>query len=98
MRQPPVLATPPVSVIRSSTVSEVSDPVHEEVRRLEDSDDVEADLRGLARELLRLVMRPRILQLRRLVIGEAGRFPELAQPPRTLAGCEWTLSTSGWRR
>ena len=67
------------SEIVTATVSEISDPVHEEVLRLEDSGDVEADLRGLARELLRMVMQPRILQLRRLVIGEAGRFPELGR-------------------
>lgn len=67
------------SEIVVATVSEVSDPVHEEVRKLEHSDDVEADLRALARELLRMVVQPRILQLRRLVIGEAGRFPELGR-------------------
>ena len=67
------------SEIVVATVSEISDPVHEEVRRLEDSDDVEADLRGLARKLLRMVIQPRIMQLRRLVIGEAGRFPELGR-------------------
>jgi TetR/AcrR family transcriptional regulator, mexJK operon transcriptional repressor len=67
------------SEIVVATVSEISDPVHEEVRKLEDSDDVEADLRGLARKLLRMVMQPRILRLRRLVIGEAGRFPELGR-------------------
>jgi AcrR family transcriptional regulator len=79
------------SEIVTGTVSEVSDPVYEEVRKLEDSGDVEADLRGLARRLLERVMQPRILQLRRLVIGEAGRFPELGQvfyeqgPGRTIA-------------
>ena len=67
------------SEIVVSTVSEVSDPVYEEVLKLEDSGDVEADLRGLARRLLGRVMQPRILQLRRLVIGEAGRFPELGR-------------------
>ena len=72
-------------------MNEVSDPVHAEVLRLEDSGDVEADLRGLARELLRMVLQPRILQLRRLVIAEAGRFPELGRtfyeqgPGRTIA-------------
>ncbi len=67
------------SEIVVATVSEISDPVHDEVLKLEDSGDVEADLRGLARRLLRRVMQPRILQLRRLVIGEAGRFPELGR-------------------
>jgi TetR/AcrR family transcriptional repressor of mexJK operon len=79
------------SEIVTGAVSEVSDPVHAEVLTLEDSGDVEADLRGLARGLLRMVLQPRILQLRRLVIGEAGRFPELGRafyvqgPERTIA-------------
>jgi TetR/AcrR family transcriptional regulator, mexJK operon transcriptional repressor len=67
------------SEIVIATVSEISDPVYDEVLKLEDSGDVEADLRGLARRLLERVMQPRILQLRRLVIGEAGRFPELGR-------------------
>ena len=46
---------------------------------LRDSGDVEADLRDLARRQLARVMQPRLLQLRRLVIGEAGRFPELGR-------------------
>jgi TetR/AcrR family transcriptional regulator, mexJK operon transcriptional repressor len=64
------------SEIVSSTVDEVSEPVHREVRKLEDTGDVEADLRDLARRQLSAVMQPRLLQLRRLVIGEVGRFPE----------------------
>ena len=36
-------------------------------------------LRQLARRYLHLVMRPEVLRLRRLVLGEAGRFPELAR-------------------
>jgi AcrR family transcriptional regulator len=67
------------SEIVTGTVKDVSDPVHDEVRRLEDTGDVAADLRGLAQRLLERVMQPRILQLRRLVIGEAGRFPELGR-------------------
>jgi AcrR family transcriptional regulator len=79
------------SEIVTGTVKDVSDPVYDEVRELEDSGDVEADLRGLARRLLERVMQPEILRLRRLVIGEAGRFPELGQvfyeqgPGRTIA-------------
>lgn len=65
--------------IVTSTVNEVSDPVHEEVLALQDSGDVEADLRNLARRQLRRVMQPRLLALRRLVIGEATRFPELGR-------------------
>jgi AcrR family transcriptional regulator len=76
--------------IVTGTVDEAGDRVHAEVLQLADSGDVEADLRDLARRQLKLVMRPRVLQLRRLVIGEAGRFPALGRtfyergPGRTL--------------
>ncbi len=46
---------------------------------LEASDDLPADLRELARRYLHTVMRPEVLRLRRLVLGEAGRFPDLAR-------------------
>jgi TetR/AcrR family transcriptional repressor of mexJK operon len=78
------------SEIVTGTVDAAGDRVHAEVLRLADSGDVEADLRDLARRQLALVMQPRVLQLRRLVIGEAGRFPELGRtfyergPGRTL--------------
>jgi TetR/AcrR family transcriptional regulator, mexJK operon transcriptional repressor len=61
------------------TVEEVSDPNYREVVNLKDSGDVEEDLRDLARGQLARVLQPRLLQLRRLVIGEAGRFPELGR-------------------
>jgi TetR/AcrR family transcriptional regulator, mexJK operon transcriptional repressor len=73
------------------TVDEISDPNYEAVFALRDSGDVGADLRTLAREQLARVMQPRLLQLRRLVIGESGRFPELGQlfyergPGRTIS-------------
>lgn len=73
------------------TVDEAAEPVHAEVAALRDTGDVAADLRDLARRQLTMVMRPRLLQLRRLVIGEAGRFPELGRlfaergPARTVA-------------
>ncbi len=79
------------SEIVTSTVSEASDPVHDEVRHLQDSGDLDADLRDLARRQLALVLQPRILQLRRLVIAEAARFPDLGRafyeqgPGRTIA-------------
>jgi AcrR family transcriptional regulator len=72
-------------------VAAAADPVHDEVLRLEQTEDIEQDLRDLARHLVARVMRPRILQLRRLVIGEADRFPELGRtfheqgPGRTMA-------------
>lgn len=40
---------------------------------------VEERLRSFARNFLMGVMRPDVLKLRRLVIGEVGRFPELGQ-------------------
>jgi TetR/AcrR family transcriptional repressor of mexJK operon len=77
--------------IVNTTVNEISDPVHEEVLNLHDSGDIEADLRDLARRQLTSVMRPQLLELRRLVIAEANRFPELGRtfydrgPGRTIA-------------
>jgi TetR/AcrR family transcriptional repressor of mexJK operon len=65
--------------IVTTTVDEAGDPVQEEVARLGESDDLEADLREIARRQLAVVVQPRIMQLRRLVIGEAERFPELGR-------------------
>ncbi len=79
------------SEVVTSTVKEASDPVHAEVLELRDSGDLDADLRDLARRQLALVMQPRLLQLRRLVIAESSRFPELGRtfyeqgPGRTIA-------------
>jgi TetR/AcrR family transcriptional regulator, mexJK operon transcriptional repressor len=67
------------SEIVVATVNEAGEPTVDEVVNLRDSGDVEADLRDLARRLLARVMQPRLLQLRRVVIGEAGRFPELGR-------------------
>ncbi len=74
-----------------ATVRAASDPVHDELLSLQESGDIEADLRDLARRQLAKVMQPQVLQLRRLVIGEAGRFPDLGRtfyelgPGRTIA-------------
>jgi TetR/AcrR family transcriptional repressor of mexJK operon len=79
------------SEIVTGAVDAASDPVYEEVHRPQDSGDLEADLRDLARRQLTKVMQPRLLALRRLVIAEAGRFPELGLvfyergPGRTIA-------------
>jgi TetR/AcrR family transcriptional regulator, mexJK operon transcriptional repressor len=79
------------SEIVTRTVDQAGEPTVNEVLNLRDSGNLEADLCDLARRLLARVMQPRLLQLRRLVIGEAGRFPELGQifyergPARTLA-------------
>lgn len=63
----------------AATVESASDPVHEEVRRLADSGRLDRDLRDLARRLLRLVLQPTMLRLRRLVIAEARQFPDLGR-------------------
>ena len=74
-----------------TTVDHASDPVHDEVVEVRDTGDLAADLTDLARRQLAIVMRPRLLALRRLVIGEADRFPELGRtfydrgPGRTIA-------------
>ena len=65
--------------IVTATVARVSDPVAEQVASLRDSDDLDTGLRDLARALLAQVIQPSVMQLRRLVIGEAGRFPELGR-------------------
>ncbi|WP_136709549.1 TetR/AcrR family transcriptional regulator [Agromyces sp. H66] len=55
------------------------DRVHNEVADPPDATAVPAYLRNYAERQLDVVMTPRLLQLRRLVIGEVGRFPELAR-------------------
>ena len=65
--------------IVADTVAEVADPVARQVASLRDSGDLEADLRDLAHALLAQVIQPRVMQLRRLVIAEAGRFPDLGR-------------------
>ena len=67
------------TAIVTATVREVSDPVHEEILNLQESGHLETDLRDLALRQLTMVMQPRVLELRRLVIGEAGRFPSLGR-------------------
>jgi TetR/AcrR family transcriptional repressor of mexJK operon len=53
--------------------------------------DAETGLRAVAQLYTRFVIRPEVLRLRRLVLGEAGRFPNLARryysavPERTYA-------------
>ena len=67
------------SEIVTATVDEIADPNTDEVLNLNDTGDLERDLRDFARRQLRAVMEPRLLQLRRLVIGEAARFPQLGR-------------------
>ena len=52
---------------------------HAMVAALPDSDDLEEDLRQFARQHLDEVLQPHLIQLRRIIIAEAERFPELAR-------------------
>jgi TetR/AcrR family transcriptional regulator, mexJK operon transcriptional repressor len=65
--------------IVTATVATAGDPVGDEVRRLADTEDLAADLHDLGLRQLKLVLRPRMMQLRRLVIAESARFPELGR-------------------
>lgn len=64
--------------------------IGDRIAALSDNGDVETDLVSLAGDYLRAVLDERVVQLRRLVIGEANRLPELARlyyehaPLRTL--------------
>ena len=66
-------------------------PFLERIAALADTADLEADLTAIAADYLRAVLLEPVVQLRRLVVGEANRFPELARryyeqaPARTLA-------------
>ncbi len=65
--------------IVDAIMTDASDPFDHEIHRLGESDDLDGDLREHARQQLDLVMQPRPLQLRRLVIAEASTFPQLGQ-------------------
>ncbi|MFE0156678.1 TetR/AcrR family transcriptional regulator [Nonomuraea sp. NPDC059007] len=51
---------------------------HDSVEALAASQDLATDLRAFARRHVVNVTQPHIMRLRRLVIGEAERFPDLA--------------------
>ena len=65
--------------IVTAAVDSAGDPLRVHVAALAESTDLERDLGRLARRQLAAVLRPELMQLRRLVIGEAGRFPELGR-------------------
>jgi len=52
---------------------------HAMVASLADSDDLDEDLRHFARQHIVEVLQPHLIQLRRIIIAEAERFPELAR-------------------
>jgi TetR/AcrR family transcriptional repressor of mexJK operon len=86
------------------TLDRFGEPFLAAVDRLKDTENLETDLVELARGYLAAIMRPQVLRLRRLIIAEADRLPELARtyyeraPERTiaaLADCFAQLATRG---
>jgi TetR/AcrR family transcriptional repressor of mexJK operon len=82
-------------------------PFLDRITTLADTRDLEAELTALAADYLRAVLQEPVVQLRRLVVGEANRVPELAElyythaPARTLAAfadCFATLHRRGLLR
>jgi TetR/AcrR family transcriptional regulator, mexJK operon transcriptional repressor len=77
--------------IVDSALQDTVTPFLDRIRELADTSDLEADMTALAADYLRAVLQEPVVQLRRLVVGEANRVPELAQlyyehaPARTLA-------------
>lgn len=87
-----------VEMVRRA-VHAVADPVSAEIEQLGSGGDLAADLNELAVRQLSAVLQPRVLALRRLVIAEACRFPELGQeffdqgPGRTMNGLATRFAT-----
>ena len=74
-----------------------SDAVHGVIPELAPGGDLHAYLEDYAFRQLSIVLTPRLMQLRRVVIGEAGRFPELGKalyesgPKRAMAAMAKTF-------
>ncbi|CAM4064893.1 TetR/AcrR family transcriptional regulator [Kibdelosporangium persicum] len=67
-----------IEVVRND-ISATAALTHEMVEALADSEDLQADLREFARRHIVEVTKPHLIRLRRLIIAEAERFPELAR-------------------
>ncbi len=63
----------------SALTNQASDRVHIGVPEFREGDDLKRYLTDYAVRQLQIVLTPRILRLRRLVIGEVSRFPELGE-------------------
>jgi TetR/AcrR family transcriptional regulator, mexJK operon transcriptional repressor len=61
------------------TIDQGGQPFFDRIAELAETDDLEASLGELAQSLIAVVKEPRLLGLRRLIIGEVGRFPELGR-------------------
>lgn len=65
--------------IAGGMTDETSRAVYDSPPELDRFDDIAAFLLTFALRQLTAVLTPRVMQLRRMVIGEVGRFPELAR-------------------
>lgn len=65
--------------IASGMSTQAGDTVQQAAPTFSSGDDVEAYLLAYGRLQLEVVLQPRLMQLRRLVIGEVHRFPELGK-------------------
>lgn len=80
-----------IEIVQSMT-AQAAKRVQNEMREPKNLAEVAVELKGHAERLLTIVMTPRLLRLRRLVIAEADRFPELGRalydggPGRAIAG------------
>ncbi|WP_307871832.1 TetR/AcrR family transcriptional regulator [Micromonospora sp. U21] len=63
----------------TSAIEEAEESNQSLTDRLATSVDVEKDLRNFARQHIVLVTQPHLVQMRRMIIAEANRFPELAR-------------------
>lgn len=63
----------------TSMTSTASDRVHNDVPEFTDNGEIAEYLQLYAFRQLTIVLTPPLMQLRRLVIGEVGRFPEMAR-------------------
>ncbi len=63
----------------TSAIQETERATRDQVARLGTSQQIEEDLRAFARQHVVDVMQPQIIRLRRMIIAEASRFPELAR-------------------
>lgn len=67
-----------VEIVTAMTIR-AGDGVHDVTPVVQDADQLVGYLRDYAFRQLSSVLTPEVMQVRRLVIGEAGRFPELAR-------------------
>jgi TetR/AcrR family transcriptional repressor of mexJK operon len=67
------------TAVITSAIDEAEQGTHSLVDRLGQSNDLAKDLRTFARQHVVEVTQPHLIEMRRMIIAEAGRFPELAQ-------------------